>query len=97
MVLLLILLNVALVLNGQALFSTSTNDTIGSKQIVPGKPVQNDSVKKGTADEPVADMKILRSLAKYLWLKDNLEFRLRVLMALGLLVGAKLLFWLVME
>lgn len=81
----------ALVLNGQALFSTSTNDTIGSKQIVPGKPVQNDSVKKGTADEPVADMKILRSLAKYLWLKDNLEFRLRVLMALGLLVGAKVL------
>ncbi|XP_017983673.1 PREDICTED: ABC transporter B family member 25, mitochondrial isoform X2 [Theobroma cacao] len=36
-------------------------------------------------------MKILRTLAGYLWMKDNLEFRLRVMTALGFLVGAKLL------
>lgn len=34
-------------------------------------------------------MKILRTLASYLWMKDNLEFRLRVVAALGFLVGAK--------
>jgi len=46
-------------------------------------------VKKGSVDEEIKDMKILRSLMKYLWLKDNVEFRMRVLLALGLLVGAK--------
>lgn len=37
----------------------------------------------------VADIKILRVLASYLWMKDNLEFRFRVIAALLLLVGAK--------
>ncbi|KAK6931859.1 ABC transporter type 1, transmembrane domain [Dillenia turbinata] len=41
--------------------------------------------------QQVADINILRTLAKYLWLKDNLEFRLRVIGALGLLVAAKVL------
>ncbi|KAJ0076101.1 hypothetical protein Patl1_35077 [Pistacia atlantica] len=36
-------------------------------------------------------MKILRTLASYLWMKDNVEFRLRVITALGFLVGAKVL------
>lgn len=48
-------------------------------------------VKKESVDEEVADMKILRSLMKYLWLKDNSEFRMRVVLALGLLVGAKVI------
>lgn len=37
-------------------------------------------------------MKILSTLAKYLWSKDNPEFRFRVIMALGFLVGAKVCF-----
>ncbi|MED6204420.1 ABC transporter B member 25 [Stylosanthes scabra] len=36
-------------------------------------------------------MKILRTLASYLWMKDNPEFRFRVVAALGFLVGAKVL------
>ncbi|KAA8543621.1 hypothetical protein F0562_021633 [Nyssa sinensis] len=47
--------------------------------------------KGGASAEHVTNTKILRTLAKYLWLKDNIEFRLRVLSALGFLVGAKVL------
>jgi ATP-binding cassette subfamily B (MDR/TAP) protein 7 len=36
-------------------------------------------------------MKILRTLASYIWMKDNPEFRLRVVTALAFLVGAKVL------
>ncbi|KAK4764879.1 hypothetical protein SAY86_025969 [Trapa natans] len=42
-------------------------------------------------DEQVANTKILGTLASYIWMKDNPEFRLRVLMALGFLVSAKVL------
>ena len=42
-----------------------------------------------TKGEEVSNAKILGTLAKYLWMKDNMEFRLRVLAALGFLVGAK--------
>ena len=42
-----------------------------------------------TKDERINNAKILSTLAKYLWMKDNTEFRLRVLTAVGLLVGAK--------
>ncbi|XP_034908356.1 ABC transporter B family member 25, mitochondrial isoform X2 [Populus alba] len=41
--------------------------------------------------QQLADMKILRTLASYLWIKDNPEFRLRVLLALGFLLVAKVL------
>ncbi|XP_052302425.1 ABC transporter B family member 25, mitochondrial isoform X3 [Populus trichocarpa] len=41
--------------------------------------------------QQVADTKILRTLASYLWMEDNPEFRLRVVLALGFLVGAKVL------
>lgn len=68
--------------NGQALFSTS------SKDVTPNKTAK---VIKKVANEQAADMKILRTLAKYLWLKDNLEFRLRVILAMGFLIGAKVL------
>lgn len=66
--------------------STSANE------VVSRVPVNGSGTKKPASyppDEQIADMKILRTLAKYLWLKDNLEFRLRVLLSLGLLVGAK--------
>lgn len=71
---------------GYALFSTSTaGDVTATKQV--GKKNQA----KVVSDEHAADMKILRTLAKYLWSKDNPEFRFRVIMALGFLVGAKVL------
>ncbi|KAJ8649880.1 hypothetical protein MRB53_002903 [Persea americana] len=76
---------------GHAFFSTAANNATDTKQIGAGKPIQKDPVKKGASEEQIADMRILRTLAKYLWLKDNIEFRFRVLIALGLLVGAKVL------
>lgn len=68
--------------NGYALLSTSAGDAEKPKQ-------RGNQVTKGPSDEQVADMKILRTLAGYLWMKDNPEFRLRVVAALGLLIGAK--------
>ncbi|KAI4368934.1 hypothetical protein MLD38_017434 [Melastoma candidum] len=65
------------VLNGRAPYSTST--TAGEKLSTHKKETQ------------VADVNIIRSLASYLWMKDNSEFRLRVVAAIGLLVGAKVL------
>ncbi|XP_022859196.1 ABC transporter B family member 25, mitochondrial isoform X5 [Olea europaea var. sylvestris] len=50
------------------------------------------SLKKTDASrDQLPDTKIIAILAKYIWTKDNLEFRLRVIAALGLLVGAKVL------
>ncbi|MQL90924.1 hypothetical protein Taro_023540 [Colocasia esculenta] len=70
--------------------STSASDMAGSKPVgATEKQVKKDIVKKGKADGEIPDSKILYSLVKYLWLKDSLEFRLRVVMALLLLVGAK--------
>ncbi|EXB57588.1 ABC transporter B family member 25 [Morus notabilis] len=73
------------VVNGRSFFSTSSGDNKddGKKASTP--------VSKGTQDQQVADIKILRTLAGYLWMKDNPEFRLRVITALGFLVGAKVL------
>ncbi|KAH0906735.1 hypothetical protein HID58_038562 [Brassica napus] len=72
--------------NGRLLFSTSTpkpdQEANKSKQI---KTVALES------ESAMADMKILRTLAGYLWMKDNPEFRFRVITALGFLVGAKVL------
>ena len=72
------------------MFSTSTSE-MAARMLVggAGNKIQIDVAKKESADKQITDMKILRTLAKYLWLKDNLEFRFRVAMALGLLVGAK--------
>ncbi|XP_008793410.1 ABC transporter B family member 25, mitochondrial [Phoenix dactylifera] len=76
----------------RALFSTSASEIEATKRLGgAGNKIQNDVTKKESADEQIADMTILRTLAKYLWLKDNIEFRFRVLMALGLLVGAKVI------
>ena len=72
-------------LNGRLVFSTASAN--GSDAASPGgqgiKPVGKGS------ESQVADTKILRTLASYLWMKDNSEFRFRVIMALGFLVGAK--------
>lgn len=71
-------------LKGYAFFSTTrTSVEVGKQNKTSEKPY--------SGGEQVADMKILRTLATYLWLKDNFEFRLRVVTALGFLVGAKVL------
>ncbi|XP_062015432.1 ABC transporter B family member 25, mitochondrial [Rosa rugosa] len=67
--------------NGRAWLSTSAPDQTNPRPFVPKK----------TPDEQVGDVQIFRTLASYLWMKDNYEFRLRVLTALGFLVGAKVL------
>ncbi|KAI3410826.1 uncharacterized protein J3R85_018434 [Psidium guajava] len=74
------------VLSGRALYSTSTSQP--GKVSTQNQPTPTPANKN---ENQVADMKILRTLASYLWMKDNLEFRLRVVAALGFLVGAKVL------
>ncbi|CAI8585997.1 unnamed protein product [Vicia faba] len=70
--------------DGRALFSTSAKTDDGSQN------QKNSTVAKlPPPGGQVADIKILRVLASYLWMKDNLEFRFRVVAALFLLVGAK--------
>lgn len=76
------------VLSGRALYSTSTSEP--GKVSTPNQPTPPPPA-SGKNESRVADMKILRTLASYLWMKDNLEFRLRVVAALGFLVGAKVL------
>ncbi|KAH7677634.1 Cadmium-transporting ATPase protein [Dioscorea alata] len=79
-------------LKGHALFSTSTSDVTAARPVGgTTKQVQNEPGKNLSTDEQIADMKILSTLAKYLWLKDNPEFRYRVLLAFALLVGAKVI------
>lgn len=74
--------------NGVALLSTSSGDDIsGKKKSV--KQEQTTAITKGDVSEEITNTKILSTLAKYLWMKDNLEFRLRVIAAIGFLVGAK--------
>lgn len=79
-------------LNGRLLFSTSPskrNTTDTNKN--DATAVQKTEKSKASTENQVADIKILRTLAGYLWMKDNPEFRLRVLTALAFLVGAKVL------
>lgn len=71
---------------GYASFTTSSgNAAMGMKQNKKGEE-EKSLVTKG---DKINNAKILRTLAKYLWMKDNMEFKLRVLTAMGFLVGAK--------
>lgn len=73
--------------NGYASLSTSTEGEAKETK-------ENVTKEKQTAimkAEEINNMKILSTLAKYLWMKDNIEFRTRVVAALGFLVGAKVL------
>lgn len=74
-------------LDGRLLYSTATS----SGKDATGKSAFDQVASTKTASESVADMKILKTLASYLWMKDNFEFRFRVVAALGFLVGAKVL------
>ncbi|XP_051134536.1 ABC transporter B family member 25, mitochondrial [Andrographis paniculata] len=76
--------NPASPLKGYALLSTEANSALKKKETMPLK-------KAGAAEGKAPDAKIVATLAKYLWMKDNPEFRLRVLTALSLLIGAKVL------
>lgn len=77
--------------DGRAFFSTSTktDDGTSSKKIETQNQKTPNTIAKASPGEQVADIKILRTLASYLWMKDNLEFRFRVIASLGFLVGAK--------
>nr|XP_016508429.1 PREDICTED: ABC transporter B family member 25, mitochondrial-like isoform X2 [Nicotiana tabacum] len=68
--------------NGHAMFSTSSSD--GKKPVV-----KKDETGIAAKSDQISDAKIISTLAKYLWMKDNYEFRFRVIAALTLLVGAK--------
>ncbi|KAL2930227.1 ABC transporter B family member 25 mitochondrial, partial [Bienertia sinuspersici] len=72
-------------LKGYELLSTSTGNVNGAKQVV------KQNISREAKVDRISDMKILTTLAKYLWSKDNHEFRLRVVAAIGFLVGAKVL------
>lgn len=67
--------------DGRVWLSTAAPDQRNPTPLVP----------KRTSGEQVGDVQIFRTLASYLWMKDNYEFRLRVITALGFLVGAKVL------
>lgn len=70
--------------NGFALLSTTTGSDVNGTKNAP-------ITKGGASQEQVNNTKILTTLAKSLWMKDNVEFRLRVITALGFLIGAKVL------
>ncbi|KAF1863647.1 hypothetical protein Lal_00030717 [Lupinus albus] len=75
-------------LDGRASFSTSTKTNDGAAS----KKTSASTIAKSPPGENVADIKILRTLASYIWMKDNPEFRFRVVAALSFLVGAKVPF-----
>lgn len=76
--------------NGRISFSTSTpkTSTITDENNNDTKKSDAKLVRSASQDR-VADMNILRTLATYIWVKDNFEFRLRIITALAFLVGAK--------
>ncbi|CAH1447066.1 unnamed protein product [Lactuca virosa] len=71
--------------NGVASLTTSSGEQ-GTKQ-----KKEDDEKNLVTKGDEISNTKILSTLAKILWMKDNLEFKLRVLTALGFLVGAKVM------
>lgn len=73
-------------MKGYALLSTSAGDINGAKQAI------NKNISGDVKVDNISDMKMLTTLAKYLWSKDNFEFRVRVIAAVGFLVGAKVCF-----
>lgn len=58
------------------------------------KPKNNDplaTVDKSAADQRKADWAIMKEMSRYLWPKDNMGTKLRVSLAVALLIGAKVL------
>lgn len=76
--------------NGRISFSTSTPKTSTITDENNNDTKKNDAkLVRSASQDRVADMNILRTLATYIWVKDNFEFRLRIITALAFLVGAK--------
>ena len=86
-------------LNGHAFFSTSTpkdkDDDAAVNKASSSSSSSSSSITTSAiankSDQQLTNLKILRTLASYIWMKDNPEFRLRVLLALGFLLVAKVL------
>lgn len=80
--------------NGRISFSTSTPTPKTSTTTTTDENNDNNNkneakLVKSASQDRVADINILRTLATYIWVKDNFEFRLRIITALAFLVGAK--------
>lgn len=76
--------------NGRISFSTSTPKTSTITDENNNDTKKNDAkLVRSASQDRVADMNILRTLATYIWVKDNFEFRLRIITAIAFLVGAK--------
>ncbi|VAH40442.1 unnamed protein product [Triticum turgidum subsp. durum] len=74
-------------LRGNA-FSTSAN------AVTAGKPADDNEHKdapKKDIDDQIADIQILQNLWKYLRLNNSRDFNIRIVLSLGLLVGAKVI------
>ncbi|KAF7816262.1 ABC transporter B family member 25-like [Senna tora] len=82
-------------LHGRALSSTSIKGDDGSGTASKHTETRNQNITytstKAPSGEQIADIKILRTLANFLWIKDNLELRFRVVASLCFLVAAKVL------
>ncbi|XP_030962789.1 ABC transporter B family member 25, mitochondrial [Quercus lobata] len=81
-------LHPSFMVNGRISFSTSTPKTSTTTTNENNNENEAKLVKSASQDR-VADINILRTLATYIWVKDNFEFRLRIITALAFLVGAK--------
>lgn len=79
------------VVQSNAFLSTSTSDGSTPNPKSPVLVKENGSDFPKASKGEITNTQILQTLAKYLWLKDNFEFKLRVGIALGFLVGAKVL------
>ncbi|KAF7806560.1 ABC transporter B family member 25-like [Senna tora] len=82
-------------LDGRALSSTSIKADDGSGMASKHTETRNQNITytstKAPSGEQIADIKFLRTLANFLWIKDNLELRFRVVASLCFLVAAKVL------
>jgi len=76
--------------------STSTSKTTPKTLLKPPPkvkpPIQdNDTTSSGSSSSENSESFMLKSLFKTIWPKNNLNFKIRVIIALSLLVGAKIL------
>ncbi|KAK0649258.1 P-loop containing nucleoside triphosphate hydrolase protein [Cercophora newfieldiana] len=89
----------------RAIFSTTTIRRYGpgGRNTEPEKPLANSNSKSARPVDPLAtidktaqeqrkaDWAIMKNMSKYLWPKDSFGDKMRVVLAVGLLVGAKVL------
>ena len=77
--------------SSSAFFPTATNaaDNSNSNSNAKANSKTNDLEGPRPDHQEINNAQILTTLAKSLWMKDNVEFRLRVLAALAFLIGAK--------